>query len=126
MTMFINSMLWCLIIAAGIGGVVGWLLRNVSAGKLARQLTDVAAMMHLKEQMLEKARHELRETDSKLQANESSMITLQDMKLQLAERDHCIRELEQLHQELKKQAEENEAFKAAYTQAVVQQIDKAA
>ena len=32
MSMFINQMLGCLIIAAGIGGVVGWLLRNVSAG----------------------------------------------------------------------------------------------
>jgi hypothetical protein len=68
MTMFINQILGCLIIAAGIGGVVGWLLRNVSAGTVTQQLTDVTAMMHLKEQMLEKARYELRDTASEMQA----------------------------------------------------------
>ena len=52
--MFINQMLGCLIIAAGIGGAVGWLLRHVSAGTVAQQLENVTAMMHLKEQMLEK------------------------------------------------------------------------
>jgi esterase/lipase len=100
MSMFINQMLGCLIIAAGIGGAVGWLLRNVSAGKLTQQLADVTAMMHLKEQMLEKARHELRHATSKLQAIESPVTALQ--------------------------AEDNEALKAAYTQAVAENIDKAA
>jgi hypothetical protein len=65
--MFINQMLGCLIIAACIGGAVGWLLRNVSAGKLTQQLTDVTAMMRLKEQMLEKARYQLRDSASKMQ-----------------------------------------------------------
>ena len=67
MTMFINQMLGCLIIAACIGGAVGWLLRNVSAGKLAQHLADVTAMMHLKEQMLGKARYQLRDSASKMQ-----------------------------------------------------------
>jgi hypothetical protein len=71
MTMYINQMLGCLIIAAGIGGAVGWLLRNVSAGRLTQQLESVTAMMRLKEQMLEKARHQLREATSKLQALEN-------------------------------------------------------
>jgi hypothetical protein len=65
--MFINQMLGCLIIAAGIGGAVGWLLRNVSAGKLTQQLEDATAMMRLKEQMLEKARYQLRDSASKMQ-----------------------------------------------------------
>ena len=73
MTMFFNEMLECLIIAAGIGGAVGWLLRHVSAGRLAQQLTDVTAMMRLKEQMLEKARNELRGTASEMQELESQM-----------------------------------------------------
>ena len=73
MTMFFNQMLGCLIIAAGIGGAVGWLLRHVSAGRLTQQLTDVTAMMRLKEQMLEKARNELRDTASKMQELESQM-----------------------------------------------------
>ena len=126
MTMLINQMLGCLIIAAGIGGVVGWLLRNVSPGTVTQQLADVTAMMHLKEQMLEKARHELREATSKLQAIESPVTALQEVELQKDERDRRIRELEQLHQPLRKQAEDNEALEAAYTQAVAQQIDKAA
>ena len=170
MTMFINQMLGCLIIAAGIGGAVGWLLRNVSAGTVAQQFADVTAMMHLKEQMLEKARHQLRDSTSKMQALEGQMmasqslshsnqeelssqersvilenqcvdtdrlhtrlqesagglvewldvqlterdekhrIALHEVELQLAERDRRIRELEQLHEQLRKQAEDNEAL----------------
>jgi hypothetical protein len=71
MSAYINQMLGCLIIAAGIGGVVGWLLRHVSAGTTAEQLASVTAMMRLKEQMLEKARHQLREATAKLQAIKS-------------------------------------------------------
>ena len=172
MSMFINQMLGCLIIAAGIGGAVGWLLRNVSAGTLTQQLADGTAMMRLKEQMLEKARHQLRDATSKMQPVESQMmasqslshsnqeelssqerstslehqgvdadrlrtrlqesesagglvewldvqlterdekhrIALHEVKLQLAERDRRIRELEQLHEQLRKQAEDNEVL----------------
>jgi hypothetical protein len=160
MSMFINQMLGCLIIAAGIGGVVGWLLRNVSAGTVTQQLADVTAMMRLKEQMLEKARYQLRDSASKMQPlkeeelptsqersvivgnqcvdtdrlhtrlqesesavgwvewldiqlterDEKHRIALHEVELQLAERDRRIRELEQLHQPLRKQAEDNEAL----------------
>jgi len=75
MSLLISQMLGCLIIAAGIGGAVGWLLKNVSAGTLTQQLSDVTAMMRLKEQMLEKARHELRGTGSDRQAIESQLRT---------------------------------------------------
>jgi hypothetical protein len=74
MSMFFNQMLGCLIIAAGIGGAVGWLLRHVSAGKSAQLLADVTAMMHLKEQMLEKARYQLRDAASKMQPLESEQM----------------------------------------------------
>jgi hypothetical protein len=80
MSMFINQMLGCLIIAAGIGGVVGWLLRNVSAGTVTQQLADVTAMMRLKEQMLEKARYQLRDATSKMQPLESEMMTSQTLR----------------------------------------------
>ena len=130
MSMFINQMLGCLIIAAGIGGVVGWLLRNVSAGKLTQQLADVTAMMHLKEQMLEKARHELRATASEMQALESRMTASQALspsnQEELSLPQERIREFEELHHQLRKQIEDNEALKAAYTQAVAEKIDKAA
>jgi vacuolar-type H+-ATPase subunit I/STV1 len=108
MSMLFNQMLGCLLIAAGIGGVVGWLLRNVSIGTITQQLADVTAMMHLKEQMLEKARHELRDSAAKLQAIESPETAFQEVELQLAERDRRILELEQLHQQMRKQAEDNE------------------
>jgi hypothetical protein len=160
MSMFISQMLGCLIIAAGIGGVVGWLLRNVSAGTVTQQLADVTAMMRLKEQMLEKARYQLRDSASKMQPlkeeelptsqersvivgnqcvdtdrlhtrlqesesagglvewldvqlterDEKHRIALHEVELQLAERDRRIRELEQLHEQLRKQAEDNEAL----------------
>ena len=160
MSMFINQMLGCLIIAAGIGGVVGWLLRNVSAATVTQQLADVTAMMHLKEQMLEKARYQLRDSATKMQSlkeeevpssqersmivgnqcvdtdrlhtrlqesesagglvewldvqltkrDEQHRIALQEVELQLAERDQRIRELEQFHQLRRKQAEDNEAL----------------
>jgi hypothetical protein len=113
MTMLINQMLGCLFIAAGIGGVVGWLLRHVSAGKDAQQLADVTAMMHLKEQMLEKARYELRDATSKLQAIESPVTAPQEVELQLDERDRRIDELEQHLLQPGKQDEDNEHLKKA-------------
>jgi hypothetical protein len=129
-------------------------------------------MMRLKEQMLEKARHQLRDAASKMQPLESQMmasqslshsnqeelssqerstslehqgvdadrlrtrlqesesagglvewldvqlterdekhrIALHEVELQLAERDRRIRELEQLHQQLRKQSEDNETL----------------
>ena len=79
MNIFFNQLLGCLIIAAGIGGAVGWLLKHVSAGKLAQQLADVTAMMRLKEQMLEKARHQLRETTSKTPSVESERLASQTL-----------------------------------------------
>jgi hypothetical protein len=189
MSMFLNQMLGCLIIAAGIGGAVGWLLRHVSAGRSEQLLADVTAMMHLKEQMLEKARFQLRTAASKMQPldseqmaphtlshprqedlpsqerttsldnqniyadrlrtrlqeesesagglvewldvqlterDEKHRIALHEVERQLAERERRIRELEQIHEHLRNQTEDNEALKAAATQSVEQQIDKAA
>jgi hypothetical protein len=172
MNMFINQMLGCLIIAAAIGGVVGWLLRNVSAGTVAQQLADVTAMMRLKEQMLEKARRQLRDPATKVQPIDSEKVesstrseyqpvdtdrlltrlqeseaaggwvewldvqlaerdekhrrALHEIERQLAERDLRLRGFEQLHEQLMKQAEDNEILKAAYQQVIGPKIDKAA
>ncbi len=113
MSMFMNQMLGCLLIAAGIGGAVGWLLKHVSAGKDAQLLADVTAMMRIKEQMLEKARYELREVTAKLQAIESPVTTPQGVELQLAERGRRIGELEQHILQLKMQAKDNESLEKA-------------
>lgn len=124
--MFMNQMLGCLLIAAGIGGAVGWLLRHVSAGKTGQLLTDVTAMMRLKEQMLEKARYELREATAKLQGGESPAAGLHHVELQLAERDQRIRELEQHLLQLKMQAVDNEALKTPSSEPAEHHIQKAA
>jgi uncharacterized protein YigA (DUF484 family) len=58
--------------------------------------------------------------------DEKHRIALHEVERQLAERDRRILELEQLHQQLMKQAEDNEALKAANTHAVAQQINEAA
>ncbi|MEO6308278.1 MAG: hypothetical protein ABIO96_09290, partial [Nitrospiraceae bacterium] len=79
MITLIGQILGCLIIAAGIGGAVGWLLRNVSAGKLTQQLTDVTAMMHLKEQMLGKAQYELNAQTTAMQILESKIVESEEI-----------------------------------------------
>jgi hypothetical protein len=126
MTMFMNQMLGCLIIAAGIGIAVGWLLRHVSAGRTGQLLADVTAMMRIKEQMLEKARYELREATSKLQGVESPATGLHEVELQLAERDQRIRELEHKLVQLKMQAVDKVALKTASDELAEHHIKKAA
>jgi hypothetical protein len=128
MTMFMSQMLGCLLIAAGIGGAVGWLLRHVSAGKTGQLLADVTAMMRLKEQMLEKARYELREAAAKLQlqGGESQATGLRQVELQLAERDQRIRELEQHLLQFKMQAVDNEALRTPSNELAEHHIEKAA
>ena len=74
MIMLIGQMLGCLIVAAGIGGAVGWLLRNVSAGPLTQQLMDVTATLRLKEHTLGKSQYELNTQTAAVQMLESKMV----------------------------------------------------
>jgi predicted flap endonuclease-1-like 5' DNA nuclease len=74
MIMLIGQMLGCLIVAAGIGGAVGWLLRHLSAAPLTQQLMDVAVTQRLKDQALEKLQHELNVKVSAIQTLESKII----------------------------------------------------
>ena len=136
MSMFLNQMLGCLIIAAGIGGIVGWLLRHVSAGTVTRQLADVTAMMHLKEQMLEKARHELRASAANVQALESQMKASQPLNQsdqeELASAKLQLSAWESGETRILKLISDSEAETIAQTeeaqrsQTVAQQINKAA
>jgi len=136
MSMFLNQMLGCLIIAAGIGSIVGWLLRHLSAGTVTRQLTDVTAMMHLKEQMLEKARHELRASALNVQALENQMKASQPLNQsnqeELAAAKLQLSAWESGETRILKLISDSEAETIAQTeeaqrsQAVAQQIDKAA
>src|SRR5262245_118330 len=74
MTLLIGQMLGCLLIAAGIGGVVGWLLRQLSTGQLTQESMDAVAALRLKEQLLEKAQHDLNVQTAEMQMLESKVI----------------------------------------------------
>jgi predicted flap endonuclease-1-like 5' DNA nuclease len=74
MTLLIGQMLGCLIVAAGIGGVVGWLLRQLSNSQLTQESMDVTAALRLKEQLLEKVQHQLKAQTAEMQLLESKVI----------------------------------------------------
>ena len=60
MIALIGEMLGCLLVAAGIGGGVGWLLRHHSAAQIAQQLVDRHTELRVKGQALDTARYELK------------------------------------------------------------------
>jgi predicted flap endonuclease-1-like 5' DNA nuclease len=78
MITLIGQMLGCLIVAAGIGGAVGWLLRNISASPLTQQLMDVTATLRLKEHTLGKAQYELNTQTTAMQMLESKIVELEE------------------------------------------------
>ncbi len=74
MTILIGQIVGCLLVAAGIGGAVGWLLRHLSVGQLKQQFMDVTATLRLKEQRLEKAQYELKVQAAAMQTLESKIV----------------------------------------------------
>ena len=74
MTILIGQIVGCLLVAAGIGGVVGWLLRHLTAGPLTQQFMDVTTTLRLKEQTLEKAQYELKVKAAAMQTLESKLM----------------------------------------------------
>ena len=74
MIVLISQIVGCLLIAAGIGGVVGWLLRQVSTGQLTQQFIDATATLRRKEQMLEKTQYELKVQAAAMQILESKIV----------------------------------------------------
>jgi predicted flap endonuclease-1-like 5' DNA nuclease len=74
MTMLISQMLGCLLVAAGIGGAVGWLLRHLTTGQIIQESQDLTATLHHKEQLLEKAQYELKVKAAAMQNLESKLI----------------------------------------------------
>ena len=73
----IAEMLGCLIVAAGIGGVVGWLLRHQSASDIGQQLTDSLTDLRVKELALDTALYELKLKDESLHLLEGKMSSLE-------------------------------------------------
>jgi predicted flap endonuclease-1-like 5' DNA nuclease len=74
MTILFGQILGCLFIAAGIGGVIGWLLQYLSARQMTQQFRDVSATLRLKEQRLEKAQYELKVQAASMHMLESKVM----------------------------------------------------
>lgn len=79
MIAFIGQIVGCLLIAAGIGGVVGWLLRQLSTGELTQQLMDTTATLRQKEQTLEKAQYELKLQATEMQILKSKIVESEEL-----------------------------------------------
>lgn len=79
MTLLIGQMLGCLFVAAGIGIVVGWLLRQLSTGQFTQQSTDVSATLRLKEQMLEKMQYQLKVQSAEMQMLETKVLESEEI-----------------------------------------------
>lgn len=79
MTGLVAQMLGCLLVAAGIGAVVGWLLRHRSASSNDHQLTDLESELRIKGQALDTALYELKVKTSSLMTLESKVSSLESL-----------------------------------------------
>jgi predicted flap endonuclease-1-like 5' DNA nuclease len=75
----IGQIVGCLLVAAGIGGVVGWLLRQLSSGELTQQFTEMTVTLRHKEQLLEKAQYELTARAAAMQTLESRLVESEEI-----------------------------------------------
>lgn len=101
MTMLIGQMLGCLIVAAGIGGITGWLLRHLSISKLNQHIYDVTTALQTKEQALHSAQLELKAKASTIQIYESKL-TLSEAIARSAQQElaSCTERLRAVQEEL--------------------------
>ena len=73
MTILIGQIVGCLLVAAAIGGAVGWLLRNLSAASLKQQYLELNSALRSKEQALQTALYDLKVKASAMQILESKI-----------------------------------------------------
>ena len=73
MMTLIGQIAGCLIVAAGIGGLVGWFLRQHSVRALDQQIYDLMTALQVKEQALNAAQLELKSRISTMQGYESKL-----------------------------------------------------
>ena len=133
MTILIGQIVGCLLVAAGIGGVVGWLLRHLSVRQITQQFREVTTNLRLKGDLLEKAQHDLKVQAASIAMLESKMIEskaldqstrqelsaqqdrLQALQQELAVRTQRLTALEASEASVRRRAREYDA--AATTQA---------
>jgi predicted flap endonuclease-1-like 5' DNA nuclease len=79
MTALVTQILGCLLVAAGIGFAVGWLLRQRSAVSNDHQLTERETELRVKGQALDTALYELKVKTSSLMMVESKIASLESL-----------------------------------------------
>jgi len=84
MIKLVSEMVGCLIVAAGIGVLVGWLLRQLSVRTLNQHIYDITTALQTKEQALNSAQLELKAKTSTMQIYESK-ITSSETLLQMTQ-----------------------------------------
>lgn len=99
MIAFIGQILGCLLIAAGIGGVVGWFLRQMSPGLHTQEFVDANTALNLKEEMLESAQFELKVQAAGMKVLESKVLEAEELQLstcqELSERNNRLQALQE-------------------------------
>jgi len=86
MMTLIGQIMGCLIVAAGIGGLVGWFLRQHSVRSLDQQIYDLMTTSQVKEQALNAAQLELKSRISTMQGYEGKLASTEAL-LQAAQED---------------------------------------
>ena len=85
---FILQMIGCLLVAATIGLLMGWLLRSFATSEKRQQLSEIATRLRGREHELDTLNHELKVRTSAVQMLEGKMITseaaLKDLTADLA------------------------------------------
>lgn len=85
---FILQMIGCLLVAATIGLMMGWLLRSFATSEKRQQLSEIATRLRGREHELDTLNHELKVRTSAVQMLEGKMITseaaLKDLTADLA------------------------------------------
>ncbi len=130
----VGDIIGCLLAAAGIGGVTGWLLRQVSISELNHHIYDITTALQIKEQALHAAQLELKAKastiliyDNKISAAESLAQSQQQELTAQAERIRALRDqwetvtrkmavMEQEHQGAAQRYEQSDATIAAFEQ----------
>ena len=99
MILLIGQILGCLFVAAGIGGVIGWLLQYLPTRHLTQQFRDLTATLRLKEQRLEKAQYELKVQTASMHMLESKALEsdtlVQSTRKELSAQHECLQALQQ-------------------------------
>ena len=134
MTTLIGQMLGCLLVAAGIGCAVGWLLQHFSSGSRQSQGAGGISSIYLNSQALEKLQQELNVKISETQVLEDKMVASdalrQSTEQELAAQHEQVRalrdELAAMRQQLLEHETARDSWIDTYAQAVQRATDETA